>query len=512
MLKKLFKFITSRLFVFAILALLQILLVVSVSAYYTWSSEAYFITSTAVGVVLAIIISVNGTNPSYRQAWLIFIIAMPLAGTLFYLFFGNKNLGAWGRRKIRPYSEIRKSVRRRALPEGLKPETLEGERFCRLSAYVRNISEYEPFAGTKATYFDLGDRILPVMTEKLAAARKFILLESFIYDSRSTVWNELLTLLRRKVAEGVEVYLIYDDMGSINTLPLHYDRLLEGYGIHAVKFNPIHFRLNPKLNFRDHRKICVIDGNIGFNGGLNFADEYFNRIIRFGHWKDTVIMLEGRAVWNYTLMFIQLWSFAKEDENAFEIQKFVPTWTVPDDGTVLAFGDSPLDEHNVSENVYLNIISSARRYVWITTPYLILDNEMITALTTAAQSGVDVRIITPHYPDKKLVFALTRANYKPLVRQGVKIYEYTPGFIHSKVFVSDDEIAVVGTTNMDYRSFYLHFECGTILMGSSCIPDIRRDYEQTLEISRQVTHDDIMRVPWYKRAWRSIINQLAPLL
>ena len=224
-------------------------------------------------------------------------------------------------------------------------------------------------------------------------------------------------------------------------------------------------------------------------------------------------MLEGPGVWNYTLMFIQLWTFCMHDEKpVINISRFLPTTAYADDGFVQPFGDSPLDDYNVSENAYIQMINSADRYVWITTPYLILDNEMIIALTVAAQSGIDVRIVTPHYPDKKTVFNLTQANYRRLVQEGVRIFEYSPGFIHSKVFLADDKLAIVGTANMDYRSFYLNFECGTLLMGCSCLNDIRKDFEETFDLSKEITIDEIRKTGTLKKIWRNLLNLAAPLL
>lgn len=509
--KKLLKFLTGRLFISILFVLLQIAVIFYFTVMFAWGYR-FLILSSLIGFMLAIAITGNDANPSYKIAWILIIFALPVFGILMYLIFGNKKLGRWGQRKIRPYKEICYNVRVRDLPRNESPSKVDDPYFRKQIEYISSVADYDAFAFTKSTYFALGDDVFPVIMEKLEEAKRFVMMEFFIYEE-GEMWNRCLQVLRRKISQGVQVFVMYDDMGSISTLPKHYDRQLERMGIHAVKFNPVRPRLNSRLNYRDHRKIMVIDGDIAFNGGINFADEYINRKIRFGHWKDTVIMLEGSAVWNFTLMFIQLWSFSKNDENALkDVHKFFPTKKCQTDGIVLPFGDSPLDNHNVSENVYMQMINMATSYVWITTPYLILDNEMITSLSIAAESGIDVRIITPRFPDKKIVFSVTRSNYRRLVQHGVKIYEYTPGFIHSKTFISDDKMAIVGTTNMDYRSFYLHFECGTLLCGCSCISDIKEDYERTLQLSKQVTNEDIMNVSPIRRVFRSIMQWIAPLL
>ena len=265
-----------------------------------------------------------------------------------------------------------------------------------------------------------------------------------------------------------------------------------------------------QMNYRDHRKICVIDGNVGFTGGINLADEYINAYPKHGHWKDTAVMLTGDAVWSLTQMFLQLWEFNCGEEKDQSL--FRPTLCPPSDGYVQPFGDSPLDYDNVAENAYLQIINTASRYVYITTPYLILDNEMITALTVAAKSGIDVRIITPHIADKWFVHIVTQSYYRQLLEEGVKIYEYTPGFIHAKMFVSDDDVAIVGTTNMDFRSFYLHFECGVAFYNSSVIPKVKEDIDKTLAISQEITLDTIKSYPLYRRIAAAFLKMFAPLM
>ena len=290
------------------------------------------------------------------------------------------------------------------------------------------------------------------------------------------MWNNILEVLKQKVEEGIEVRIIYDDFGCIMTLPNHYNKILEKEGIKTAVFNPFVPNLKSKFNNRDHRKIAVIDGHIAFTGGINLADEYIGEKVRFGHWKDNGIMLEGEAVWNFTVMFLSMWDFIKEENEDYEKYHSNYEYETSSDGFVIPYSDSPWDNEAVGETVYLNLIAKANRYIYITTPYLVLDNEMITALSTAAKRGVDVRIITPGIPDKKLVNEVTKAYYDVLLKNGVKIYEYTKGFIHEKIFVVDDEYATIGTINLDYRSLYLHFECGVWLYDCSVIFTIKKDF------------------------------------
>ena len=315
----------------------------------------------------------------------------------------------------------------------------------------------------------------------------------------------------QKVEQGVEVRIMYDDAGCLSKLPAGYDRYLRSLGMRVVRFNRFIPTLNTYLNYRDHRKIMVIDGNVGYMGGTNIADEYINRSSPFGHWKDTSLELRGAGVANMTELFLEMWEYATGVVTADHLQ-YRPTLSRPGDGYVQSFGAIRISIFNVGETVYMQIINNARNYVYITTPYLILDNEMIQALTTAAQSGVDVRIITPGIPDKKLVYLATRSFYQQLSRSGVRIYEYTPGFLHAKMIVSDDDVGVVGTINMDFRSFFMHFECGTVLYGGQVIHDIKNDMLDIMAQSRSVDREWFRHVPWLSSILASIMRLFAPLL
>lgn len=324
------------------------------------------------------------------------------------------------------------------------------------------------------------------------------------------MWDSILKILENKRAHGVEVRILYDDVGCVATLPALYADYLRQKGFQVGVFNPFRPRLNAATNYRDHRKICVIDGNVGFTGGINLADEYINQKEKYGHWKDTAVLLRGEAVQSLTEMFLELWQFTCHE--SLSLSDFLPSRSHSCAGFVQPYGDSPLDNFNLAENVYMQILNHAKNYVYITTPYLILDNEMINALCLAAQSGIDVRIITPHIPDKWYVHMVTRSHYSQLLRAGIRIFEYTPGFIHAKMFVSDDSTAIVGTTNVDFRSFYLHFECGVAFYLSPMVSKVKEDFLRTQNICEEITLEKERAVKAPIRILRSLLRAFAPLM
>ena len=323
-------------------------------------------------------------------------------------------------------------------------------------------------------------------------------------------WNEILDILKQKVKEGVDVRVVYDDMGCIVTLPSKYYETLKKEGIKACSFNRFIPILTAKLNNRDHRKITIIDGKVAFTGGINLADEYINEIVRFGHWKDNGILIKGAAVWNFVVIFLSLWdSINNKNENYNDFKPL--NFNVKGQGFVQPYDDTPLDDERVGQTIYLNLINKAKKYIYITTPYLIIDDELENALCVAAKSGIDVRIITPGIPDKKIINEVTKAYYNNLIENNVKIYEYSKGFIHAKTFLVDDEIATIGTVNLDYRSLYLHFECGVLMYGTECIEDIKKDLKEVLSISKQILISDT-KVGLFTSLKRAILRLFAPLM
>ena len=355
-------------------------------------------------------------------------------------------------------------------------------------------------------YFLLATRMLA----ELEKAQRYIFLEYFIIQP-GVFWDSILDVLERKAAQGVEVRLLYDDMGCMFTLPQHYDQQMMAKGIQCRVFNRFRPVMTPRLNNRDHRKLMIIDGKVGFTGGINLADEYINAEQRFGYWKDAALRIEGDAAWNFTVMFLNFWNAFRPSETDYSAFRPQHSAHPVQDGIVQPYADSPLDEEPVAETVYLNLLARAEQYVYIYTPYLAVGEEMLDALKNAAKRGVDVRLVLPGIPDKKLVFRLSRSYYLPLLQAGVRIYEYTPGFLHAKCWVSDDRAAVVGSINMDYRSLFLHFECGVLLQYNSQVAALRDDVRATLPQCREI-HISDCRTSIPGTLLDSVLRLLSPLM
>ncbi len=461
----------------------------------------------------------NQINPSYKIAWIVLILSIPFLGLLFYIMWGRGRNPKTTKKRIAALSSMTVPLYKRSVDI----EDLIMREYPSQNRVTRFLLEsgFPLYNFTETEYYPLGDVFFSALMDEIKKAKRFIFLEFFII-AKGHMWTTMLNVLREKVSEGVEVRLIYDDFGCISTLPKNYYSILRQYGIKTVVFNPIKpFISNFYLNYRNHQKICIIDGNVALTGGVNIADEYINRVEAYGHWKDSGLLLRGEGVWSLTVMFLQMWDYAsaKIYPSDCDFLKFKPTLDKgmlnPEKikGYVQPFCDGPLNNpNNPAEFSYMQMINTARRYIYITTPYLILDNEMVTSLRLAAASGVDVRIITPGIPDKKYVFAVTRTFYGVLLKSGVKIYEYTPGFIHSKNVVCDDETAIVGTINMDFRSFYLHFENGVWMCGASALKDIKEDFINTLDMCKQITYHDWIKRPLYYRFIQAVLNVFAPML
>lgn len=451
-------------------------------------------------------------NPAYKLAWTILILAVPVAGAVIYFLFGKSRIARGVQKKLDLCAADSAKYLREQPKVRCDLENMDIEA-GRQSQYIRDYAGFPVYQKTTTRYYHVGEELYRAMKEELQKAEHFIFLEYFIIDD-GEMWQGILDILEEKARLGLDVRLIYDDVGCVSTLPANFDIQLRKRGIKCEVFNPFLPVLSVFLNNRDHRKIMVIDGYTSFTGGINLADEYINRKERFGYWKDTGIMLKGEASWSFTVMFLQMWSVLSGQVPVYE--EYRPhTWhqeEFEDDGFVQPYGDTPLDHETVGENVYLNLINRARKYVYIFTPYLITDNEMMTALRLAAKSGVDVRIVTPGIPDKKMVFLLTRSYYKTLLESGVRIYEYRPGFLHAKSFVCDDEIATIGTINMDYRSLYLHFECGVWLYRAEAVLQIKEDALALFPQCTEITLDFCRNQNAAVRMLQSILRLFAPLL
>lgn len=486
--RKLLQRALNRVVITALLVLLQIVfflcMLIQWGNYYLWVSMVFrFITFWAV-----IYIIWKPNNPAVKLAWVVPILIFPLFGGVMYLLFGHVIIP----KKLRNSMERTEKLIKRDLvqDEGiLKDLKEENQAMGNQSSYILSYAAMPVWNQTSSTYFPDG---LPWWTSLLADlenAKRFIFMEFFILGEGS-MWNAVLEILERKAAEGVEVRLIYDDVGSVFLLPKNYDQLIEKKGIKCVAFNRLVPFLSLVLNNRDHRKIVVIDGKTAYTGGINMADEYINYVHPYGeHWKDAGIRVEGKAVWNFTVMFLQMWNMSRYTEEDYSRYYYPYNTKNTDDieGYVQPYMDTPFDEETLGENVYLNLLGGAKRYVWIYTPYLVTDNEMLTALKLAAKRGVDVRIVTPGVPDKKFVYWLTQSNYQNLIEAGVRIYQYKPGFIHAKCVLSDDETATVGTVNFDYRSFYHHFECGVLLYKTQAVRELKKDMKETFAVCEEIT-------------------------
>lgn len=521
-LKVLFRIVFGRTaFVFLFL-LLQIGFLFS---WFHWLSNyvAYIYGGTVLLTAFVVIYILNEkANPSFKIAWIIPVLVIPVFGTFLYLFVQlqigtkliNRRLQTTGK-ETEPYLEQKKEVMDRL--------RLEDKGVANLASYMKNYGKFPVYADTSVQYFPLGDDWFPELKRQLSRAESFIFMEYFIIE-RGKMWGEILEILEQKASEGVEVRVMYDGMCSIVLLPYRYPKTLEKKGIRCKMFSPIKPTLSTHQNNRDHRKICVIDGHTAFTGGINLADEYINAVSRFGHWKDTGVMLKGEGVQSFTMMFLQMWNVTERQPEAYARYVYPNGYPKSDlsgrnlsvsakgNGFVLPYGDSPLDGENVGERVYMEIINRAARYVHIMTPYLILDNEMVTALTFAAKRGVDTVIIMPHIPDKKYAYLLARSYYPELIEAGVKIYEYTPGFVHAKVFASDDEIATVGTINLDFRSLYLHFECGVLIYRNPAVEAVERDVQNTLSKCCRITAEDCRKYPFFASFAGRMLRLIAPLM
>ncbi len=451
----------------------------------------------------------NSMDAAAKLTWILLIVLFPVPGALL-LAYAQTNLG---HRVVKARIAQMIGDTRGALAQDaavLDALADDGSGTDDLHRYLNRGGCMPVFGGTEVTYFPLGEDLLAAMLDELEKAEKYIFLEYFIIEE-GYMWGRILDVLARKAKAGVDVRVMYDGMCEITTLPHNYPKRLAKLGIRAKMFAPIAPFVSTHYNYRDHRKILVIDGKVAFNGGVNLADEYINRKERFGHWKDTAVLLRGEAVKSFLLMFLQMWNV---DEPAPQFP-YLDEPAVPAEGArgyVMPYGDCPLDADKAGESVYMDILYRANRYVHIMTPYLILDGELETALKYAAERGIDVRIILPGIPDKKAAFALAKSHYRALTDAGVKLYEYTPGFVHAKVFVSDDVKAVVGTINLDYRSLYHHFECATYLYQTPCVADVEADFEATLARCRAVTPETIRDEKLSYRLLGTLMKFIAPMM
>lgn len=523
--KKFFRLFFGRFFWFGLIILIEVILFIAffviLETLFSIDPIIYAIAGllfNAIALIVMIYIIWSSKNSSYKISWLFIIGLVPYFGIILYILFANKNqLSKRQKKKIAPFLEANKVLN---APQNIIDELKkypDGYKAIHMSNYISKVSRTGIYNNTSAKYFSLGDDAFPFILEELKKARHYIFMEYFII-AKGKMWNSILDILKIKAQEGVDVRVIYDDVGSISYLPASYPKQLQKFGIKCYAFNKFRPLMDIRMNNRDHRKILVIDGFTGFTGGINLADEYINAYERFGHWKDNCIMLKGKAVQELTKMFLATYGAITNDLSEINQLKYCYNYYIKEDsftlfdGYINPYSDIPFDDISLGQKVYLSIINQAENYVYITTPYLILDEEMENALINASLRGVKVIILTPHIPDKKLVYQVTRSYYQKLINSGVKIFEYTPGFIHSKMFISDENVGTIGTINLDYRSLYLHLENGIYLYRSKAIKDMKEDFLNTLKVSEEITPIKYRAIKKYKTLYWTILRLFAPML
>ena len=509
MLRRVLNLVFSRLVVTAVLLVLQVVwlfaLFYRLADYARWFNAA--------GLTLSIIMCLalirqDSTVPEFKISWMILFAVMPVQGGLLYLLWGNKR-PALGLRRRQERAEQAMADTRREDPAAVARLRAADQRAALTARYLHDYAPAPLCGGTAVRYYPDGQTMLADMLPALQSAERSIFVESFIIGM-GEMWGQIHEILRRKAAAGLDVRVIYDDAGCLSLLPHNYAELLRAEGIRAFSFNRCVPVLNLVMNNRDHRKIMVIDGKIGFTGGVNLADEYINRLVRFGYWKDSGVRLAGPGAGALANIFLTFWK-AQYPEEDIDIDRDLPAAApVPTDCLVQPFADSPVDREAVAKNVYLELINQAQRRLQICTPYLILDNDLLACLRLAAKRGVDVRIYTPGVPDKPTIYQLTRSYFPHLLRAGVRIFSYTPGFLHAKTWLVDDRIAAVGTVNLDYRSLYLHFENSVLIYGGAVLDDVRRDLAEIERESAEVKLADC-RTGFFGTMYSAVLRLVAPL-
>ncbi|WP_156299175.1 cardiolipin synthase [Streptobacillus canis] len=508
--KSFFKLVFSRTLVVTVLLLLELALVLMSVM---WLGKNMYIligSSRIISFGMIVYLINNRQNANVKLVWILLILLLPLFGICLYWFvkldFGSRMM----KKRIVEIQAQTKNllVQKQEILNKVRDE--KEYELRNIARYIKNTGGYNLYQDSEVKYYSLGEYMFLDMLLALKEAKKFIFIEYFIIE-QGKMWNSIVEILKQKVLEGVEVRVMYDGTCEYTTLDRDYPKELILHGIKAQTFSPVTPFVSTHYNNRDHRKIMVIDGKIGFTGGVNLADEYINEIVKHGHWKDTGIRIMGDAVKTLTLMFLQSWNLF--DYESKEYSKYLDiSHDIKNDGYIIPYGDEPFDNELLGQNVYIDIINNAKEYVYIMTPYLIIDNEMTAAMKLAAIKGVDIRLILPYIPDKETPFALAHSHYAELMDAGVKIYEYNPGFVHAKMFISDDIKAVVGTINLDYRSLYHHFENAVYMYKMDVIKDIKEDFEDTFKKSHIVSHRELKNDKLTRKIIGKLTKIFAPLL
>ena len=500
--------IPTRIIISAFLLLIQFIFLFTSLYNITWQSTGLYVLSMFLGILTVVIIINRRSNPDHKIAWIVFILLFPIFGITVFML--------WGGGRIMPIIKKRMRICEAKYLRYLKDDETVREKLkyydlihSRQADYLTGESGYPLYDNTSTEYLSPGEKFFPRLLQELETAEKYIFIEFFIL-AEGYMWGQIHEILSRKVKEGVEVKIIFDDFGSLKRQSKNFVSKLKSEGIKVTSFNPINPIMNVFMNNRNHRKIIVIDGKTAFTGGINIGDEYINKIERFGYWLDSAVIIKGKAVTSFLAMFCCMWEFSTH--RRIPIKRYIAETEIFEDGFVIPYCDDPLTDKNPAEGLYMQILNTAQRYVYIMTPYLIIDNNMKSALKMAAKSGIDIRIVTPCIPDKKYVHHVTQYNYLELLEAGIKIYEYTPGFVHSKLFISDDKVATIGTVNMDYRSFVFHFECGAWICDNSTVLDIRDHFSEILKDCRQIKLKKWKKRPIFLRMKQAILHIFAPFM
>ncbi len=485
-------YIPLRFIVAILITLLEIAsiigIVVILALYVPYFYVLLFLTE--IGTIIGIIVSNN--NPDYKLIWLFVVVMLPLVGLMLFLIFHKRKLPRKTVKKLHKFNDSYNYNDSNNFNQLSNKNLLL---FSQAKSLCKTANTHL-YTNTKLKYFSMGEEMFPAMIEALKSAKNFIFMEYFIIEE-GIFWNSILEILKEKAKQGIEVKLVYDDIGCMGTLPgNYYKTLTKKFNIETVVFSKLKGQADGEFNNRSHRKILVIDGQIGFTGGINIADEYINKNARLGHWKDTGIQIEGKAVNELTKMFLTDFCINTNKKTSINFDNYyVANEVVKADNYVIPFGDAPkpICKFSVGKMAILNLLNHAKEHVYICTPYLIADHEIMETIKNTAIRGVDIRIIVPHIPDKKIVFGMTRSNYRQLIKYGVKIYEYTPGFIHAKSYVADNSFGIIGTINLDYRSLAHHFENGVWIYNDEIINKMEQDFLKTLEkceFMNNVKHKD----------------------
>ncbi len=498
----------KRAFLVLLSLIIQVLITAAISSYLSNYSLKIEIFLRVLSVLLVLIFLRDSRKISNNIFWILLFAIFPILGTILFVFLSNNLFSSKLVRNINKNSNLAKKY---LIQDDKVLDELEKEdkSIYTQMKYISNDAGYPVYNNSIVKYLPTGEDAYRSILNDIKKAKKYIFLEFFILK-KGTMLTSILEALKDKVNEGVEVKLIYDDVGSLQYVPDTFDEELEKIGIQCVCFNELNPVLNLFYNNRDHRKIVVIDGFVSYTGGINIGDEYINLQERFGYWKDNAVRIEGEATWSFTVAFLKMWNNCRSLSKS--INSYKPKYNMKNKNNYIApYCSNPLKKESVGENVYLNMINQATKYIYITTPYLIVDNDMIKAFVMAKKRGVDIKIITPGIPDKPIVYNVTRSYYKTFLKNGIEIYEYTPGFIHSKIFVIDDKVATIGTINLDYRSLDMHFECSLYINDKKVVKNIKDDVDSVIEVSKKVTINNTKN-GIFKTIYLSILRLFAPLM